>query len=408
MQIDFLDMVKNIAEGWNVHLSIERGESDGGTDALPDFDLGIRRALVKQYEKERLLSILDEEKMSTGVHFITDYFEVEYCCIEIPDTERQYGRYIVLGPYREDTMKETELQNLMQKKGISQDFVRELEEYYNAIPTIVNIDQWRNICLSVSCMLHKDPNLKMHFLTQTALGRDFRSEASQDELSYKVIEERYMIEGQILKAISQGNLEEAMKYMTLSSQYKIKPRFKDPVRNMKNLMIITNTLWRKAAEAGGVHPVYIDRTSRNFALKIEGVCSEQELQKLMPEMLRKYCMLVKNYSLNDCSPVIQKVTNHINLNLTEDLSLNRLAGEYKVNPSYLSTLFKKEMGTTITHYVNQQRIKKAIILLNSTNLSVQDIAGECGIFDVNYFRKQFKKMTGQTPTAYMKQIHSYE
>lgn len=408
MQIDFLDMVKNIANGWNVHLSIIRDEGGEGDASLPDFDMGIRRVLLEQYEKDQLLSILDKESQKFGVYFITDYFDVEYCCVEIPESEKQYGKGIVLGPYREDTMKELELQKLMQEKGISQDFVRELEEYYNAIPTIVNITQWRNICLSVACMLHQNPNLRMYFLTQTALGSDFRSEKSEDELSVKVIEERYTVEGQILKAISRGNLEDAMKYMTLSRQYKLKPRFKDAIRDAKNMMIVTNTLWRKAAEAGGVHPVYIDRTSRNFALKIERVGSEQDLQKLMSEMLRRYCMLVKNYSLKDCSPVVQKVANHINLNLTEDLSLNRLAAEYKINPSYLSTLFKKEMGATITHYVNQQRIRKAIVLLNSTNLSVQDVAGECGIFDVNYFRKQFKKMTGRTPTAYMKLVHSYK
>lgn len=406
MQIDFLDMVKNIANGWNVHLSVTGdGEGDG---SLSDFDMGIRRALLNQFEKDQLLSILDKESQEFGVYFISDYFDVEYCCMEIPESEKQYGKGIILGPYRDSTITELELQKLMQEKGISQDFFSELEEYYNAIPTIVNITQWRNICLSIACLLHRNPNLRMHFLTQTALGSDFRSENNEDELSVKVIEERYAAEGQILKAISQGNLEDAMKYMTLSRQYKLKPRFKDSVREARNMMIVTNTLWRKAAEAGGVHPVYIDRVSRNFALKIEKVSSEQEFQKLMSEMLRRYCMLVKNYSLKDCSPVVQKVANHINLNLTEDLSLNRLAAEYKINPSYLSTLFKKEIGETITCYVNQQRIRKAIALLNSTNLSVQDVAGECGIFDVNYFRKQFKKMTGQTPTAYMKLIRSYK
>ena len=71
-----------------------------------------------------------------------------------------------------------------------------------------------------------------------------------------------------------------------------------------------------------------------------------------------------------------------------------------VNASYLSKLFKKETGITLTEYVAKKRIEQAAFLLTSTNLQIQTVAQNCGIYDVNYFTKLFKKHTGKTPKEY--------
>lgn len=169
-------------------------------------------------------------------------------------------------------------------------------------------------------------------------------------------------------------------------------------------MITANTLYRKAAQAGCVHPVHIDELSCKFAKKIETLMTKTEADRFNLEMVRKYCMLVRNYSLQGYSPLVQKVVNHIDLNLMSDLSLRNLAAEYCVNPSYLSSLFKKEMSVTITAYVNQQRMKQAIRYLNTSNMQIQNIAADVGISDVNYFSKLFKKATGKTPSEYRELI----
>ena len=86
--------------------------------------------------------------------------------------------------------------------------------------------------------------------------------------------------------------------------------------------------------------------------------------------------------------------------MTADLSLNAQAGLLNVNSSYLSTLFKKETGTTLTEYVNKKRIRHAVFLLNTTTMQIQMVAQHCGIPDVNYFTKTFKKYIGKTPKEY--------
>ena len=133
---------------------------------------------------------------------------------------------------------------------------------------------------------------------------------------------------------------------------------------------------------------------------IESLQNEAAVYTLGKEMVHKYCLLVKNHSMKGYSLLIRKILTRIDVDLTADLSLKTQAELLNVNPSYLSTLFKKETGYTLTEYVNKKRIENAILLLNTTAMQIQEIAQYCGIPDVNYFTKIFKKQIGKTPKEY--------
>ncbi len=115
-------------------------------------------------------------------------------------------------------------------------------------------------------------------------------------------------------------------------------------------------------------------------------------------------MLVQNYSFQKYTPLVRKAMNYIELNIGKGVSLKDLAGELNVNASYLSTVFKKEIGQTVTEYINQRRVEMAILYLNTSSMQIQDIAFQVGICDVNYFSKVFKKITGMTPTKYREKV----
>ena len=104
------------------------------------------------------------------------------------------------------------------------------------------------------------------------------------------------------------------------------------------------------------------------------------------------------------SALIRQVLTHIDNDLSSDLSLQKLADIIGYNPSYLSALFKKETGRTLTEYVTSKRIQYAVFLLNATTMQIQIIASYCGIPDVCYFSKTFKKYMGMTPTEYREYV----
>lgn len=67
-------------------------------------------------------------------------------------------------------------------------------------------------------------------------------------------------------------------------------------------------------------------------------------------------------------------------------------------------MFKKETGMTLTNYVNKKRIEHAVYLLSSTDMQIQNIAQYCGIPDVNYFTKIFKKVMNKTPSEFKEEM----
>lgn len=122
------------------------------------------------------------------------------------------------------------------------------------------------------------------------------------------------------------------------------------------------------------------------------------------DMVKEYCLLVKKHCSNNYSLPIQRVITYIDTDLTADLSLKALSDSLNINSSYLSTLFKKETGMTLTNYVNKKRIEHAVYLLSSTDMQIQNIAQYCGIPDVNYFTKIFKKVMNKTPSEFKEEI----
>lgn len=124
-------------------------------------------------------------------------------------------------------------------------------------------------------------------------------------------------------------------------------------------------------------------------------------------MFEEYCQLVRENSAREYSPLVQRAVLYVDVNMDQNLSLKALAAAQNVNASYLSARFRKETGQTLTEYVNQKRMQYAGRLLTNTRLQIQTIAQHCGMTDVNYFSKLFKKYMGKTPGEYRKEERGY-
>ncbi len=93
----------------------------------------------------------------------------------------------------------------------------------------------------------------------------------------------------------------------------------------------------------------------------------------------------------------------IQQNYAEDLSLSRIAEYASMNESYLSNLFRKETGQSITEYLSHIRIEKAKELVRETNYRNYEIGEKVGFVNASYFSTIFKKETGFTIQEYRKQ-----
>ena len=142
------------------------------------------------------------------------------------------------------------------------------------------------------------------------------------------------------------------------------------------------------------------------------LANDQEiiLQSLLLELIYKIhrdaALKNKNGSQTNPASTVEKALNYINEHLTEDLSLEKVAGAMSVSPIYFHNTFRKAVSKTLRAYVEEQRIKKAIHLLLTTNLSLTQIAFECGFASQSYFSYVFKRKMKVTPREYVKEIYN--
>lgn len=103
------------------------------------------------------------------------------------------------------------------------------------------------------------------------------------------------------------------------------------------------------------------------------------------------------------SGYVETAINYIQENLSSEISLSEIAGKFSISPEHFSRQFKKETGFGFCEYVSLLRLKRAETLLKQPeNMSVAQIAAECGFSDSNYFSVRFKKMYGISPKALQK------
>lgn len=91
---------------------------------------------------------------------------------------------------------------------------------------------------------------------------------------------------------------------------------------------------------------------------------------------------------------------YIEQNCFENVSTKHLSKISHLSEGYFCNMFKSVTGHTAKEYMLIKRIDKAVDLLSSTEMTVLEIAMQCGFSDANYFSRIFKKYKGRTPSSY--------
>lgn len=316
--------------------------------------------------------------------------------------------YLVAGPVLKEPCTLADIQKIMFKNKLPDMLYKDLSAFYAKLPVPPNTKTLEATLLVIAENLFSEKYDLQEPLGFSSITFDsssaFRRLNQEPSLAISSIEERYELENQFLDMISTGNYNAAARLYAKLNNYRITPRNPNSILNRKNLLIILNTLCRKAVERGNVHPVYIDELSTRLAIQINEAETDTELDQIEGEMIHKYCLLVRNHSMKNYSQLTQRCITYIDFHYAEPLSLSFFADMCHVTKSYLSTLFKKETDTNITDYIHSVRIRHALVLLNSTALPIHAIAASCGYSDINYFIKIFKRLNGNSPKQYRSQM----
>lgn len=118
------------------------------------------------------------------------------------------------------------------------------------------------------------------------------------------------------------------------------------------------------------------------------------------EQFRHSILLMKR------SPAVAEVCRYIAGNYSRNISLPEVASYVHLNKTYLSGLFKKEMGVNFYDYLTNYRLDKAKELLLTNRCNISELAEKVGYSNPSHFAKVFKKTTGLSPLEYKKNINN--
>lgn len=401
-QNELLDFARNFFEEMRIHTRL----IDAPYPWDDAFDLNLRHTLLKYDEDVASTFFQPEEHFHEKhlVYFIKDLFWCHYLCIPVPNAGQK--RVLFIGPFATEDATLGLVRSLTEQLQIPDTHFSFLSQYHTSLPVLRDKSCMRSMLICLCNRLYDGPYriLTQEWKGTPPLSYDTIDSLGQNHEVSKSIEQRYQGEQNLMEAISRGDYAAAKECLNQMDSYGLEQRLADTIRDKKNYLIIFNTLCRKAAQYGRVHPVYLDELSSRFAIQLETMHNMSRLNAIQGEMVYKYSLLVQNRSTRSYSPLIQKAVDFICLNFKDDLSLSALSDQLSVHKSYLSTLFKRETGTTLTDFVTDRRISHAIYLLNTTSEPVQEIASACGIPDLSYFTKIFRRKKGMTPTQYREMI----
>ena len=210
------------------------------------------------------------------------------------------------------------------------------------------------------------------------------------------------VTSELLYAIKEGNVQLALHAAERRINIGVLHILDDELMEWKYYLVHILTLMMEIIITAGKEVDYPNQLAQEYIGKIHLCKNIDECYILSREMAERLCKVNENAKIRYPS-LVQKIMECVSMDLQQPLTLQYFASLFNVNSSYLSNLFHKHTGVTITEYVTKIRIDHASTLLAYTRDPVRDIARKVGITDVQYFSRLFKRLTTLTPTQYRDQ-----
>ena len=176
---------------------------------------------------------------------------------------------------------------------------------------------------------------------------------------------------------------------------------KDPVTNLKYHFVVTTAMVTRMCRQYGMELEQAFRMSDFYIQKLDDIHSVEEIKHLHDEMVMDYAEKMRRYHHNNTnSKHINACKEYIYSHIKERITIEDLADVLGVSASYLSRLFKKETGSSVSAYIRNRKIDMAKNLLRFSNDSMIEIANRLAFSSQSHFIQQFREVVGMTPKKY--------
>ncbi|MEB9681761.1 AraC family transcriptional regulator [Bacillus thuringiensis serovar pingluonsis] len=355
-------------------------------------------------KEEHFQTLCQESDLFNFPLFRGNIYLENFLFIRVKNQEGIKGT-IIVGPTTYPKVTDEMAIKLMQTLQTSNKMQEGLS-YYQSLPEVKKIT-----VLQIGVFLHY-----MIFKEKLDIDTVWKKNKLLEETPYKIVHPDLYIsnrrqdnvgnhniffERKFFSQITEGNKENVIKYAYSFPQEDAGITSQgNQLRNQKNNGIMAITLATRYAIEGNLPTDIAFALSDLYIQTIESLDNMYSVNRLIEDALCTFADRVKEYKTKKYSNTITTCLNYISQNIYQKISLSKLAERLHLNPTYLSSLFKKEVGITMSQYIQREKIEEAKKLLTLTSYSLTDICLWLKFTDQSYFIRIFKKITTMTPKQY--------
>ena len=318
------------------------------------------------------------------------------------ETERKRGLIFVIGPVFYSAPSERQLRTSLRPFTGDAENARWSSELIAALPRLPVIPY--AVFSRYVVMVHN--TLTGEQLGPEALGSPSpKSEIHAATAGARDREKVWLAERGMLQMVRNGDINyHAVIQRSVNLSPGVPVHGADPLRQMKTSIVVFTTLVSRAAMEGGLSPEVAYALGDSYLQSVEDCRDSGELAALATAMYHDFIYRVHHLRSNPgYSHAIQKCCDYIELSLDRKIRVSDLAALVGYTEYYLTEKFKKETGVPVSQYIRFAKVERAKVLLESTDMSVREIAERLAFNTVNYFIQSFKAITGCSPAKYRKQ-----
>lgn len=396
-----MDRLLNFVQNYFNNCGIQSIHLTPKSDLFAPFDLDLRKLFMENFDYRSALQLLLNNASHILLSF-TDIYHCSYYLLTLPER----GHYLLVGPVLLVNVNKDNISALLSETPIASQSPDQLLAYYEKLPSHTEAKTVTTLLITLAHELYPDKTVSLHnthmsaFTFATPIDRD----KIEDSVTQLRLKHYYNDMDLLTDAIKRGDYADALIHMNKQRGGSLLMSHNlTPLMTAKKGLYIQNTIFRLTAHSCGIEPKYLRMISQKYSKEIDELTDPSQETELRQHMLYAYCEMVSKCKMSGYSPIIQKTIAYISRHLAdENLSLTQLSENVNTNSSYLSKLFKAEVNMTLTEYISQARIEKAMEYIKSGNMKIQDVALAVGYTDTAYFTRCFRKRTGLSPTEFQK------
>ncbi len=334
----------------------------------------------------------------SSVLYLTNKYSENYIVVRSADKID-----IILGPYCTTRMTGLSVTAVIRETGLPSRCRSKLLEHFMALP-VFSVSQNYYIGQLMLALLTRDVNPAVPELgmMKSFPSTEFTNRRIQNRVS-QYIHPPYFLEQELERAIIAGDKSSAFAVLNEYSAVEGPRLAEDDLRSIKNLNICSCAVFARAAVKGGVGYEDASNLCDIFINKMESSSTVEEVAILRDEMADSFIDMVRSVRMQSYSAPINETIQYINAHLTDKLTLPELAELVHLHPNYLSSVFKRETGESVTTYILRQRVYEAAHMLQTTDRSASDISSFYLFCNQSYFIKTFRRFMGCSPQQYREQ-----